>query len=204
MKKIKVLKNLGGLKVTFYHGSPIKGLNVLMPKITSYKKPYIFFATNEVVATFYMVHPVKKPYGWYSYGFDKESKIPVYFEYYPNALKDVHFHKTGYLYECDDIPNAGNPTKINCAYVCEQPIKIDRYAVVNDVYEKLLEYEESGKLIIRRYNTLTEKQRENCRKMIRNEIMKYDLLHKTNDCYADFLKSRFPIIWDSTLKEFLK
>ena len=38
--------------MTFYHGSPIGGLNELQPFLSEHGKPYIYFATNPLVALF--------------------------------------------------------------------------------------------------------------------------------------------------------
>lgn len=55
----------------FYHGSPIGGLTELKPFLSEHGKPYIYFATNPLVALLYAVKPVSKPFSFYPYGFDR-------------------------------------------------------------------------------------------------------------------------------------
>lgn len=115
-----------------YHGSPTGGLTELKPFISEHKEPYIYFSTNPVVALLYAMRPVPKPFSWYPYGFDGETM--VYSEYYPDAFADIYKGKTGYLYECSSVPNAENPTNINCAYTCKSPVAVDRATEIPDIW----------------------------------------------------------------------
>ena len=67
--------------MTFYHGSPIGGLNKLEPFLSEHGRHYIYFATNPLVALLYAVKPVPKPFSFYPYGFDKHGNV-IYSEYY--------------------------------------------------------------------------------------------------------------------------
>lgn len=163
----------------YYHGSSIKDLKTLLPCLSEHKQPYIYFATNPVVAAFYMVHIVERPYNWFTYGFSK-SGIPVYTEYYPNALADVYSGKSGYLYECSKIDDIQNPTNINCVYTSENPVLIDKCTVFKDIYENLLEYEKHGKLIIQRYETLSSKMLAFINEVVQSEITDNNL--KSHAC----------------------
>ena len=58
--------------MTFYHGSPVGGLNELKPFLSEHKKQYVYFTQNPVVALLYAVHSVDKPFSYYPYGFDKD------------------------------------------------------------------------------------------------------------------------------------
>ncbi|HEY5523922.1 MAG TPA: hypothetical protein VIK26_01150 [Clostridium sp.] len=181
----------------YYHGSSVKGLKTLLPYLSDHKQPYIYFATNPVVAVFYMIHIVERPYNWFTYGFS-ESGIPTYTEYYPNAMADVYSGKTGYLYECSKVDNIQNPTNINCAYVCETPMLIDKCTVFKNIYENFLEYEKQGKLIIQRYETLSLKKLSFINKVVQSEITDNNLKSNPNVDYSLFLKKHFPETWNNT------
>lgn len=178
----------------YYHGSSIKGLEVISPHLSEHKQPYIYFASNPVVASFYMVHIVERPYNWFTYGFN-QSGIPVYTEYYPNAMADVYSGKTGYLYECSNVDSIENPTNINCAYVCKEPVSIDKCIEFKDIYENFLEYEEQGKLIIQRYETLSQKMLSFINMAVQSEIKENRLKSRPYLSYSLFLKSHFPDVW---------
>ncbi len=106
-----------------YHGSSEPGIQTLMPQISEHGEPYIYFSSNIIVAAFYTVHKVERPYNWFPYGFN-EDNIPVYNEYYPNALEDVYAGQKGYIYECIKNDEMSNPTNINCAVVCKSPVAV--------------------------------------------------------------------------------
>ena len=71
--------------MTFYHGSPVGGLNELKPFLSEHKKQYVYFTQNPVVALLYAVHSVDKPFSYYPYGFDKDGTIH-YSDYYKDAF----------------------------------------------------------------------------------------------------------------------
>ena len=61
--------------MTFYHGSPVGGLNELKPFLSEHKKQYVYFTQNPGVALLYAVHSVDKPFSYYPYGFDTDGTI---------------------------------------------------------------------------------------------------------------------------------
>ncbi|BCN30806.1 hypothetical protein [Anaeromicropila herbilytica] len=180
----------------YYHGSSEKGLEILLPHVSEHEEPYIYFSTNSVVASFYMVHVVERPFNWFPYGFS-QAGIPIYTEYYPDALADVYSGKTGYLYECSMIDVLHNPTNINCAITYPKPVPIEKCTVFTDIYKILLEYEKQGELIIQRYDTLDTKMISFIYRTIQSEIKDNSLKDSPDLSYSVFLKSRFPDIRDS-------
>lgn len=180
----------------YFHGSCLPGLHTLKPHALEHGMPLVYLTTNPVVAALYTVHPVERPYNWYPYGFS--GSIPVYTEYYPQALKDVYGGKTGYIYRCrcEVELSLDNPTSIGCALVSRSPVEVKGYTALLDVYEALLEYERSGKLIVRRYETLSEKQKETGEKLVLGEIRTWKLREQPDCSYSRFLRERFPEIWE--------
>lgn len=147
-----------------------------------------------VVAAFYTVHRVERPYNWFPYGFDKNN-IPVYSEYYPDALADVYKGKRGFIYICDGISGIQNPTDINCAYVCENNARVSDVIEISDMYDWFLEREKLGELKINRYENLTQKQKDSFGKIILSEIEENGFKTDSDCSYAKFLKEKFPDIW---------
>lgn len=181
--------------MTYYHGSSVPGLKILKPFVSEHKEPYIYFSTNPAVALLYAVHPVEKPFSWYPYGFDKDGNV-VYTEYYPDAFTDVYKGRSGYLYECDNVPNAENPTNINSAYTCKKPVKIDRIIVIDDIYEKFEEFNAQGKFSIQSYTALSEKEHAFCKKYLLNLIKEHNLQNNPNLLISKLIKSHFTDIWE--------
>ena len=184
-----------------YHGSSVPNLKELKPHISEHKNPYIYFSTNMAVATLYTIHKIERPYNWFPYGFN-DNGVPVYMEYYPNALADVYRGQRGYIYQCRKTNDMSNPTNINCAYVCPKPVTIDKCIKMDDVYMNLLEYEKEGMLIIRRFEDLSDGQRVNIKKQMQQEILNYNLLSMPKCGYSKFIRERFPDVWENTAKIF--
>ena len=159
----------------YYHGSPVSGINILKPNISNHVNAYVYFSSNPVVALFYTVR-----IHFYPYGFSKIGKIPKYYEYYEDALKDVYSKKEGYLYECDDISIIGNPTNIFCAYVSREPVKVKRCKIISDVYEEMLRLEKDNKLEIKRFKDIGEEELKKYKDKVINAI-RGDNLHQKED-----------------------
>ena len=184
-----------------YHGSSVPNLKELEPYISEHKKPYIYFSNNMAVAALYTVHKIERPYNWFPYGFN-DNGVPIYTEYYPNALADVYRGQRGYIYQCRKTNDMSNPTNINCAYVCPKPVIVDKCITMDDVYMNLLKYEKEGMLIIRRFEDLPDGQRVNIKEQMQQEILNYDLLSMPECSYSRFIRERFPDVWENTAKIF--
>lgn len=176
-----------------YHGSSVGGITELKPFLSEHKKPYVYLASNPVVALLYSVKPVPKPFSFYPYGFDGE-KV-VYSEYYENCFEDIYRGQKGFLYECEDIKNQGNPTEINCAYTCESTVKISRCTKIDDVYKKFIEYKAQGLFEIKPFESISEKELNFVYDDIRKNIIEHSLKDCPDNPMSQFIVKHFPKIW---------
>ena len=159
--------------MTLYHGSPTGNLTQLKPFLSEHGKEYVYFSSNPLVALLYAVKPVPKPFSFYPYGFDRNG-IVVYSEYFENAFEIFYKGKAGYLYECDNIPKAEQPTQISCAFTCDFTVKPDRVRRVDDLYEYFKEKEREGLFKIRPCKDISEKEMQ----FVFDDLMKS--MKKTN------------------------
>lgn len=127
----------------YFHGSPIGNIKVLEPRISNHGSKYVYLSSNEVVATFYMVSN-----NFYTYGFEKGNNLPIYTEYYPNALKDIYLGNKGYLYQCYTENLVHNPTNIGCAFVCDEPVAVISETMIEDVYDRLMKFVDERRLLV--------------------------------------------------------
>ena len=181
--------------MTFYHGSPVGGLNELKPFLSEHEKQYVYFTQNPVVALLYAVHPVPKPFSYYPYGFDKDGTIH-YSEYYQNAFSDIYKCKQGYLYECDDIPSVGNPTQINGVFVCENAVTVDRVTMIPNLYDCLMEYQQQGLFRIRSIDTISDKEMQYVHNDLKQTIQKQNLKQFPDNSMSRFIRKHFPEVWE--------
>lgn len=181
--------------MTFYHGSPVGGLNELKPYLSEHEKQYIYFTQSPVVALLYAVHPVPKPFSYYPYGFDKDGTIH-YSEYYQNAFSDIYKSKQGYLYECDDIPSIGNSTQINGVFVYENAVKVDRVTTIPNLYERFMEYQQQGLFRIRPLDTISDKEMQSVYDDLKQTIQKYNLKQFPDNSMSRFIREHFQEVWE--------
>ena len=179
----------------FYHGSPVDGLSELKPFLSEHDKPYIYFSTEPLVALLYAVKPVPNPFSFYPYGFDKDGCV-VYSEYFVNAFYELYHGKTGYLYQCDDIESAENPTVINCAYVCTRPVKVDRLTVIPDLYTFYQKQADKDKFRVKTRSEISEKEMSYVLNELRNDAKKYNLSSTPRNPMNLFLQAHFPDLWE--------
>ena len=177
-----------------YHGSSVGGLSALRPALSEHGVPYVYVSPNPVVAVFYTVHCVERPYNWFPYGL--EDGLPVYPEYYPDALADVYGGKRGYLYRCEDPGTLENPTAISQALVCREPLPVSGVEEILDMYRWFLLRQQAGNLRIIPFSRLSEKQLAYRDRMIKEEIALHCLKDRPETGYARFLRSRFPSLWE--------
>lgn len=185
----------------FYHGSGTGGIKILEPRVADHGRPYVYLSTIEVVAAFYLCNGVERPYYWFPYGYSKNG-IPYYDEMYPNALREVSEGIHGYIYQVQPEPDQiiafpGNPH----AKLAVTPIYVTDCLEIPNAYEKMLEYQRKGQLIIARYEDKPQQIRQHDYQMILDYIRKKEM-HKTPDCsYARFVKEKFPWVWEQYMKK---
>lgn len=179
--------------MTLYHGSSVGDIKELTPFISNHKKPYIYFSTNPVVALLYATRPGPRPFSFYPYGFDGDTV--VYSEYYPDAFSDIYKHKSGFLYECDNVPNVKNPTQISCACTCEKPLKVDRFTKIEDLYDQFLDFSLQGKFRIKNYEEISKKELQMAIDDLKNTIFENNLLSNPQYEISNFILKHFSDIW---------
>ncbi len=157
-----------------YHGSPIGGLDVLSPELSEHGTPFVYFATDPLVALLYAVKPVPKPFSYYPYGFDGEGHV-VYSEYFEDAFRILYQGRQGYLYECEETADMARPTPIAGVYASAYPVKVKRATVIPDLYEYFQPQVSKGVFSIRRFEDVPQATYAQIIKTLRNEIAPYDL-----------------------------
>lgn len=185
-----------------YHGSTTGGIKVLEPRLADHERPYIYLATIEAVAAFYLCNAVERPYYWFPYGFrDGNMDIPVYEELYPNALKEVSQGVHGYIYRVHVTDNQVIPFKnIPCARLGTEPIEVVECIEVYDAYDLFQDYLERGKMKIGRFEEQPQRKLNWHYKQVL-EYIREKQMYKTPMCsYAMFIKDKFPFIWDEYME----
>lgn len=100
------------------------------------------------------------------------------------------------MYECDDIPSAGNPTQINGVFVCKNAVKVDRVTTIPDLYDCLMEYQQQGLFRIRPFDTISEKEIQSVYDDLNQSIQKHNLKQFSDNSMSRFIREHYPEVWE--------
>ena len=183
----------------YYHASNIGGLKVLKPHISNHGKSWVYFSSKRENILVYLSNAVekhikdkhnralKKYEKWASYGITEDGRVRIE-EYYPNAMIETFKGASGYIYSVNNIADAKPLRGIKDVYVTQDEVNVDACEYVADAYEEMIKAEQQGKIVIERFETITDKKREWIEKSILNEYNNTD-----NEDYKEFLLDKF--VW---------
>lgn len=180
--------------MNYYHGSIVPNLKELLPFNMPHgnaKKQCVYLTSNKPLTTLYLW--VRK-FMWLTYHFNDDNVI-VYTECFKNQLEEFYKDVRGYIYTCDIENEGDDDTGIKSAISVTRKMQVTGCEIVEDAYNKILEHEKRGEIIIRRYHELTEKEHTSNKKMIVGAIKRLDLLSCLHPLSA-FVQDKFPDIWD--------
>ena len=178
-----------------YHGSHVGGITELKPAQSGSTDPRVYFSTNETLALIYAHNPVR-PYGFFPYVFLKDGKICpegqlCYEEYFHDAMRVIYSGHGGWVYTCD--AELTQHERLPWAYTSTGPVKVESSYFVPDIYEAMLEAERDGRLVVHRYETLSEQRLESIRRMALREVETMNLRDEWDtNVYALFLREHYP------------
>jgi hypothetical protein len=185
-------------KLEYFHGSVVPGIKILEPKMnpdSNLTKPCIYFTSKKDLAVFYIWN---RPFKWLTYGF-KDGMVK-YTESFKDGLEYFYKGVSGYIYSVDQELIIDEKVGIQSAAISEEPVKIKNVEYISDVYEKILEENRNGEILLRRYDDLDEQEHNKNNKMVLNAIKRMNLIEEENE-YSIFVKEKFPEIWNMAIKE---
>ena len=183
----------------YYHASPIADIQVLEPRISNHKAPFIYFSKKRENVLVYLSNAVEKYcretgfshngiwQKWAAYGFDQDGLQRIE-EYYPNALEKTYKGVSGYIYSAEHIDEADFDLKIPDAVAVDSPVKVLWAEYVPDAYRAILDAECKGLVRILRYEEMTPKHRVWLAQTIQKE---YEEAAEHPE-YRHFLQGNFP------------
>ena len=185
--------------MTAYHGSAVCGLRTLTPYANPHsnlKYPCVYLSTNKALASIYIWN---KPYKWMTFVI-REDGMPVYEESFRGGLREFYSGVKGCIYTCEGEFETDENTAIRHAVISREPVEIVDTDPVEDAYERILQYERDGQLVIHRFEDLTEAQRRSDRSMILGAIRRLELL-KGEHPLSGFVSETFPELWEEALAQ---
>ena len=189
------------MSIYLYHGSSTGGIQTLQPFTADHGKPYVYFSTSDVSAALYAARVIERPYYWVPYGYDAQGKV-TYTEVWKNAFTEAFSGKSGYLYCCeaDDKKLLRFPTH-HSLRLSPEPVAVAHAEKIDDLHAWLLQREREGKLIIQRYESLSQDQLSLWHGMVLEELIdRYSGIAQSNP-YTQFVQEKLPAVWERFLHE---
>ena len=183
----------------FYHASNIKNLSILTPHISNHGKSWIYFSDKKENVLVYLSNavekyikekynrPLKQYIKWASYGFMPDGRLRIE-EYYPNATKETFEGIDGYIYKVKQLNNIQTINDIKNVFVTQESVKINECEYITDAYQEILKAEKCGKIVIEKFENITQNKKQWIENTIINEYS-----NTTNEDYTEFLLDKF--IW---------
>jgi len=181
----------------FYHGSVKKGLTVLKPfpqENSDFKEPCVFLTLNKQLALFYIWDlnrfPAKIPMVDI-----REDGVIVFQEMFSGALEYLYEGLSGYIYHCVGSYELNPSFSIKSVALSKDEVEIKDCEFIEDVYERIIEYEKYSLFINEKYEELSTDKKD----AIRGWVMRWI---KSNNCLIDrdlflsrFFQERYPAYW---------
>ena len=180
-----------------YHGTTVGNIDTLMPFANPHsnlKYPCVYLSTSKALAAVYIWNA---SYKWMTFEI-AEDGIPVYNESFQNGLREFYNGVKGFIYTCESHFETDENTTIRCAVVSKSPVLIQGADIVENAYERILQYERQGALRINHFENLSQEQIAKDKNMILGAIKRLELL-KGEHPLSGFVKEKFPIYWQEAL-----
>ena len=180
-----------------YHGTIVGGLYILKPFAnihSNLKYPCVYLSTNKALSSIYIWN---KEYKWMTFEI-REDGMPIYNESFKNCLFEFYNGVKGYIYKCEANFETDENTTIKHAVISKDPVDIQEVDIVENAYERILQYEKEKSLIINHYENISEEQKRKDKNMILRAIKRLDLL-KGEHPLSNFVSIKFPEIWNEAL-----
>jgi hypothetical protein len=151
----------------FYHGTIVGGLTELKPffsKNTNLKEPVVYLTTNKQLALHYIKDRWESP----MLEICEDGKL-IFQEMFNGALKFLYKGKSGYIYHCIGDYEINRNVGVMNTSTPNKPVPINDYEYIDDVYEKIMEYEKTGMFIYEKYENLPQWRHD----VIRGLVMRW-------------------------------
>lgn len=143
----QLLTDYIGINMSYvYHGSPIEGLEYIEPKVSTHGKQWVYATNNKSIALTFLQK-------WNDYLLNQSINNDRHelTERLPNILEEIYKGKSGYIYYLDSTNFIEGQTSFSPEVVSEKREKVMYCEFIEDCYERLLELESTGEIILYRY-----------------------------------------------------
>jgi len=180
----------------FYHGTQIGGLAELTPHAlpgSNLEVPAVYLTTRKQVALHYISNYKKLPFS--SPMLNIQEDVITYQEMYSGALELSCKGVSGYIYRCVGDFEMMEHNGVKSAAVSYVPVTIADVEYIEDVYEKIMEYQRAGKFVYEKYEDLPQWRHDIIRGHFMRALKNEDLLNNPSHPQYDLFREKFPKYW---------
>lgn len=164
----------------YYHASRTPGLSVLRPHVSNHGRALVYLSARRENTLVYLSNAVELHcqrigfahagayHTWASYGFGPDGRLRLQ-EYYPGALPETYEGVDGYIYAAHSAPGCAEQPDIPYAFWTRREVPVDACEYVPDAYEEILRAAAEKKIVVERYEELTETMRGWIARTVRQE-----------------------------------
>jgi hypothetical protein len=184
---------------TYYHGTIVKDLQVLKPFASPDSNlgyECVYLSANKAMAAIYIWN---KPFKWMSFDV-RDDGVPVITESFPGHVMEFYNGVSGCIYMCQGDFILDYAVGIKHAAISRTPVFVQECDVVDNVYDRLLQYEKENTLIIRRFEGLTQEVHDGRSRTVLRTIKNLNLLEEKHPM-SQFIKKKFPDLWEQAIRE---
>lgn len=88
---------------------------------------------------------------------------------------------------------------INCAYTCNEPIKISRVTKISNLYIYFAEQESKGAFRVKQREEISEKEMQFVLDELKKEIINNELMKLPKHPMSVFIQEHFPDVWNTEM-----
>lgn len=155
-----------------YHVSAVSGISVLKPQVSTHGKAYVYAIRNLTTGLLF---------GTKHDDFDfmileEDGRTEVY-ECYPDAFCTIFRGKRCSIYEIPEDDFVEGVTGWEPELVCGHEVTVEQEMLVEDLYEKLLEEQMAGNLVVHRYEDQMEYKKRISEHII-DRLIRFEVLDR--------------------------
>ena len=181
----------------YYHGSSIIGLTELKPFASPYsnlQEGVVYLTTSKQLALHYIWDNERVGVKWPMLHI-RDDGVLIFQEMFSGALEFLYKGLSGCIYHCIGDYEI-NPVSgvLKCA-TSKSVVPIIDYEMIDDVYEKICEYEKKGTFIYDKFEERPQSAHDRIRQIIINQIKRVDLFNNPTHAYNSFFQEKFFDYW---------
>lgn len=182
----------------YFHGSVKPGLTELKPQASPFsnrKEPLVYLTTSRQLALHYIWDERRLGVKMPMLDIRADGTL-VFQEMFSGALEYFYKGVSGYVYRCAGDYAPDPAAGVHSCATSPAAVPIADFEYIEDVYESILRYGETGAFLYERYEDLPQWRVDVIRGHIVRFIKRNRLLEDTAHPSRGFIREKFPQYWE--------